>query len=281
MAVNKRPLMQGNVFSSTGNPDPRVDPSGMSHIPQESQGFGVPEGPPKPCGQLLIEASRWTREYFDRPSLIVPDTDDPVMHVYCYECNSFSNYGWTAYQTYKAKDMRRGGLIYIHRPGWYTLQNVGTTTGAIDIKCRVYDEASLWNWTAEMQQITGYDPLEVAWRTIMASKESPGALAVSDRGGCPLYPSDISGYTMAVPATSGGVEIVASGANVKWASIQNQGEPIMVNFGAATQAYTSGGYYMASSGAGFMQIDGSTPWRGQIFAISPTGSGKVFVTVGV
>jgi hypothetical protein len=283
----KRPLLQGNVFAGTGAPNPPTDPSGMTHVPQESQGFGIPTGMPKPCGQILIESSRWTREFFDRPSLIVPDTDDPLMHAYCYECNSFQNYNWTANQAYKAKDCRRGGCIYIHRPGWYTFQNVGLwhapgTPGPIDLKCRVYDEASLWNWSAEMQQNVGYDHHEVAWRTIGATQESPASMWTANRGGADLFPAAVSGYVVMVDNSSGGTQIVASGSTRKWCVIQNIGPTnVDMSFDNATPAAAGAGFRLAASGAGVMQIDGNTPYVGNLQGISDAVSGMVFVTVGM
>jgi hypothetical protein len=241
-------------------------------------GFGMPDGPVLGTRYESLAPAKWSRISVDRPMLLVRDTDAGSIYVrFCGPLNS------TVYHTsaikYLADCYRRGqqGTL-LHRPGYWDIYNDHATTTVV---CRLIDAASIMWTNPNVRDLNGYDPTIAATRGVGVTSEDPAALWTANRGGATLYPAAVSGYTMAVPATSGGVQIVASGALTKYVVVQNQGEPVMLSFGAAVEAYTSGGYYMASSGLGVAQIDGTTPYRGPIFAISPTGSGKVFVTVGV
>jgi len=269
MTDQKRPLLQGDEFANSGLPQPPIDKDGKAHLPQEFR-FGIPMGAPKPCGAMWIEAARWNREYFDRPCLVVPDTDDPVMHIYFFECNAFQNYNWTSWQKYKARDCRRGGVIYIHRPGWYTFQNVGTEAGAIDIKCRVYDQASLWNWTAEMSQITGYDPSKVAWKTIGATRCALPGLQIANTGGGVLEtPTTITQANVVVDDTGTVLALDANATRIVAVFCNRTDEPVDLfldttpgTFGAGLGLMNKGGTY---------QIDGYAPFAGKVYAMTAAG----------
>jgi hypothetical protein len=261
----------GDEFSNSGLPEPTIDRSGKAHLPQEFT-YGIPMGAPKPCGALMIMASNWTREYFDRPSLIVPDTDDPAMHVYFFECNSFQNYNWTSWQKYKSRDCRRGGVIYIHRPGWYTFQNVGTGISAPkDIKCRVYDQASLWNWSAEMQQMTGYDPTTVSWKTIGATRNSLPGLQIANTGGGVLEtPTTITQIGYAVTDTGADL-VLADNATRIVAIITNRTNVPIELFLDFTPGIFGNGIYLHQAGSSY-QIDGYAPFAGKVYAMTNTGT---------
>jgi len=267
----KRPLLQGDEFSNSGLPEPRVDSSGKAHLPQEFT-FGIPMGAPKPCAALMILANSWTREYFDRPSLVVPDTDDAAMHIYFFECNSFQNYDWTSWQKYKARDCRRGGVIYIHRPGWYTFQNVGTgISRPLDLKCRVYDQASLWNWTAEMSQITGYDPSSVAWKTIGATRTSLPALQTAVTGGGVLETPTVITQTGFAVDDTGTILVLPDNATRIGAIITNRTNVPVDLFLDLTPGTFGDGIYLHLAGSSY-QIDGYMPFAGKVYAMTGTGT---------
>jgi hypothetical protein len=219
---------------------------------------------------MYIQAANWTREYFDRPSLVVPDTDDPLMHVYWFECNAFQNYNWTPNQKWKAKDCRRGGVIYIHRPGWYSFQNIGIAPGAIDLKCRVYDEASLWNWTAEMSQITGYDPSSVGWKTIGATRNALPNLQIANAGGAVLEtPTTITQANVVVDDTGAVLALDANPTRIVAVFCNRTDEPVDLfldttpgTFGAGLGLMNKGGTY---------QIDGYAPFAGKVYAMTSAG----------
>ena len=263
-----RPLLAGPTHSTS-----QKDVPDYCHY-----GFGMPDGPAMGTRYESLAPAKWSRISVDRPMLLVRDTDAGSIYVrFCGPLNS------TVYHTssikYLADCYRRGqqGTL-LHRPGYWDVYNDDATTTVV---CRLIDAASLYWTNPNVRDLHGYDPSIAATRGVGVTAQDPAALLTANQGGANLYPAAVSGYVMSVVATSGGTQIVASGATIKWTSIQNQGCEVAVNFGTPVEAYTSGGYYMAASGAGFMQIDGTTPYRGAIYAIAPTGTGQVYVMVGV
>jgi hypothetical protein len=143
-------------------------------------GFGIPAGVPLRASTLRLLRAVWSdRIYFDRPSVIIPDTvfAGQIYWNFCGPSPAGEYCPFSGAANYVADNVRPGQPIFIHRPGEY---NFYADVDVAIVSCRILDAAFVELSKPQLKHIVGWDPTTGSYRTIGCSATDPAALNVQD-----------------------------------------------------------------------------------------------------